>query len=463
MNIRLRLTLLFVSIVGLISVISSLVIYLFSADNRKESFNTRLENKSIILARILARADQIDSIVLDELMPQHIITLPEERTVVLNESDKVVYASDDDIQGYIDDVLLEQIRTEKSIRFRADPYEAVGTYFPDPESPLIVIVAAYDLYGYSKLSNLRTSLLIVVAISLILSFAAGWYFSGKALHPMATIVQEVDRITINSLNLRVNEGNSNDEIAQLAKTFNNMLDRLEKSFLIQKDFIANASHELRTPLTTITGQMEVVLMNDHSIQEYKEVLNSLLEDVRRLTQISNRLLMHAQADSEQARRNFRKVRLDDVLWKAQEEIKRWNPGYTILIALDPELDDELKMTISGDEQLIKAAFMNLIDNNCKYSPDHKSTINLRFADGYALLEFTDQGVGIPEDDLQNILKPFHRGTNTERIEGYGIGLSLAQRIISLHGGALDVNSRIHEGTTFIVKLPVFNQEPVAVN
>jgi signal transduction histidine kinase len=123
----------------------------------------------------------------------------------------------------------------------------------------------------------------------------------------------------------VAEGTENDEISKLAHTFNNMLERLETAFKMQKNFIANASHELRTPLTTITGQLEVALMNVRTNTEYENIMYSVLEDIKNLNTASNRLLLLAQASSETSEIDFRPVRIDDVVWQGVAELRKRNP------------------------------------------------------------------------------------------------------------------------------------------
>ena len=152
----------------------------------------------------------------------------------------------------------------------------------------------------------------------------GWFFSGRALKPISDVVKKVEDISITSLNLRVFEGNGTDEIGRLANTFNKMLERLETSFAMQKTFIANASHELRTPLTSINGQLEVLMMKDRSTMEYKSALGSVLDDIRSLIDLSNRLLLIARTSGEGPVNINKKLRIDEILWQAQEEILRFN-------------------------------------------------------------------------------------------------------------------------------------------
>ncbi|MCK7462303.1 MAG: HAMP domain-containing protein [Sphingobacterium sp.] len=155
---------------------------------------------------------------------------------------------------------------------------------------------------------------------MIIVFFAGRIFADRALQPVSNIIAQVNGISITNLNERIDEGNGTDELARLAGTFNGMLQRLESAFRIQKNFIANASHELRTPLTVISGQLEVILMKARENEEYRNTIISVLDDIKNLNNLSNRLLLLAQASSEIAEITFSPLRIDDTLWNARTEI-----------------------------------------------------------------------------------------------------------------------------------------------
>ncbi len=241
--------------------------------------------------------------------------------------------------------------------------------------------------------------MVVCLISLMLFFIAGWFYSGRALKPISDVVKKVEDISITSLNLRVPEGNGIDEIGRLARTFNKMLERLETSFAMQKDFIANASHELRTPLTSINGQLEVLMMKDRSTIEYKSALTSVLEDIKSLIDLSNRLLLIARTSAESPVNLDKKIRIDEILWQAQEEISKFNRDFRINISIDNSLTDSDQMTVVGDEYLLKVAVSNIIENACKYSSDH--SVNIKFEHSEKCIEviFEDKGIGISEEDM----------------------------------------------------------------
>jgi len=287
----------------------------------------------------------------------------------------------------------------------------------------------------------------------LLFFIAGWFYSGRALKPISNVINKVDEISITSLNLRVFEGNGTDEIGRLAKTFNKMLERLETSFALQKDFIANASHELRTPLTSINGQLEVLLMKDRSVTDYKAALGSVLDDIKSLIDLSNKMLLIARTSAEGPVNFNKKIRIDDILWQAREEIQRFNSSYRINISIDNSLTDSDQMIVVGDEYLLKVAVSNIIENACKYSPDHAVGIRFQHIEKWIEVVFEDKGIGISEEDIQNIFEPFFRGSNVHNISGSGIGLPLVNQIIKIHNGTIKISSRIGNGTVVTVSLP----------
>ncbi|NJM24474.1 MAG: HAMP domain-containing protein [Bacteroidia bacterium] len=454
MNIRTRLTLLFIVIVAIINILASLSIYFFSADYREDSFYNRLSSRANNTAKLLLEVDEVDADLLRRIERNNPMSLSNEKISIFNYRNEILYSSDEDSVIKADIALLNQIRLEGELRFRQGEYEVIGFLFKDRYDRVVVVEAAQDIYGMRKMANLRLILLAVFGVSIFVVSLAGWFFAGKALQPISRVIKRVDEISINRLNLRVDEGAGQDEMAHLAKTFNNMLERLEASFHVQREFIANASHELRTPLTAITGQLEVTLLNERTADGYKKVLESLLEDIRYVNKLSNRLLLLAQTSTEVSKGQGVPLRVDELLWQAREELNKSQSAYDVIIDFDNRLDDERLLTIAGDEALLKVAFINLMENGCKYSPDHRVEVHVKHRPQSLQVDFKDRGIGIPDENLSQIFEPFHRGSNAQHAPGHGIGLSLVWRIVRLHGGNVKVQTRLNKGTTFTVVLPM---------
>lgn len=456
MNIRKRLSLLFIGLVIVIMGVSSLAAYFFSEDHRYEDFYNRLRNKAVNTAKLLIEVEEVDAGLLEKIEQDNPTSLHNERIIILDYQNHVLYSSDPEQEVPLSSDLLNRIRLEEEVRFSFHEFEAVGILYADKFDRFAVIAAATDTFGKRKIRVLRNILLITFVISIVLVSAAGWIYSGRALQPISRVVDQVEKISETSLDLRVHVGEQQDELGRLATTFNQMLERLEKAFKAQKNFIANASHELRTPLTAITGKIEVNLFQERRTEEYRDVLQSLLIDVRHLNQLSDRLLMLAQTTAEGAARVETPLRLDELLWQAEESLVRLNPFYRVSLDLDLNLDDEL-LTIRADAQLLKAAIMNLMDNACKYSADHTVRIGVRNDRNELEVTFTDTGIGIPLEAWQHIFDPFFRATNAIGTSGHGIGLSLVLRIIHLHQGRISFSSEVDKGTRFTVHLPIGNK------
>lgn len=454
MQIRSKLTIQFLIIGGIITILAALSIYYSSATYRRDDFYRRLESRANITARLLIEVEEIDSTLLRKIERDNPVSLPDEKIIIYNYRNDILFSTDEDQVIKVDSATLDQIRLEGKIRFRQGIYEIVGIMFSERYDRFAVIAAANDIYGLLKLKNLKIILAIVIIVSLLLFAIAGWIYSGRALKPISKAVDQVEKITITSLNLRLDEGNRTDEIAKLAQTFNKMLERLEEAFRLQKDFIANASHELRNPLTSLYGQLEVLLMKDRKLRDYKSTISSALEDIKQLNDLSDRLLLLAHASSEIAESSFTSVRIDEVLWEVREDLQKAFSNYQINVFIDESLYEADQMSIQGDESLLRIALSNIIENGCKYSDNHTVDIKLEYLNSYLSLRFKDSGIGIPAKDIENLFEPFHRGSNVQSFAGHGIGLTIVYQIIKNHRGIIKIDSVLGKGTEVSIRFPV---------
>lgn len=453
MKIRQKLTLQFFLLASVILLLFSLAVYVASATYRRDDFYQRLESRAISTARLLIEVDEIDTDLLNKIEEDNPVSLPDEKIIIFNYKNEIVYSTDTRNVILYDDDLLTRIRTSGVVRTTSGRYELLGILFPEEFNRFVVLSAARDIFGFDKLKNLRAILFLLTGIFLLLFYPAGWLFAARSLSPISKVVERVEEISIASLDLRVDEGNGKDELAHLAHTFNRMLERLETAFEVQKDFISNASHELRTPLTAITGQLEVLLMKDRPEKEYREANAAVLDDIRKLNRLLDRLLLMAHASSEGAKEGFSLVRIDETLWQAREEIIKHEREYAVTIALDENISDIENLTIRGDEQLLLSAVTNIMENGCKYSPDKSVRVYLTHDSSNVLVNISDNGPGISGDEIERIFESFYRSKSTASVRGHGIGLSLAKKIIEIHRGEITVTSNPGEGTTITVSLP----------
>lgn len=326
-------------------------------------------------------------------------------------------------------------------------------------SSLLVVFVFYvleeTLYpqdGYDMLQILDVKLFIIWLTSLCILFVIGYIMARSALRPVSHIIRQVESITASNLSKRVVVKNANDEIGELASTFNKTLNRLEESFDSQKMFISHISHELRTPMAALIAELELSLHKQRSSQEYIQVIASSLDDARKIERLSAGLFDLAKASYNIDQVAISHVRLDETLIDALNVITRANPNYKVDLKFENGNNDDDKMvTIQGNEYLLRTAFANLIENNCKFSENKTSLVKISFSSNHTIVSFTDNGIGIPTDDMQHLFTPFYRGRNKTYCTGNGIGLALVERIIVLHNGTITVDSQIDKGSRFTLQ------------
>lgn len=453
LTIRYRLTFQFTYLVALILILFSFIIYYFSASYRESEFYSRLEKKALTTAKLLIEVKEVDYDLMKIIDRNTLNALDQEQVLIYDVHDHQIYNSLDKDSTQLSKLLLNSIRVAKHLRYHQGENEVIGLIFNLKSDEYVVIASAYDAYGRKKLHNLIWIIFVGFLISIISTVFFGRVYANKALKPMSDVVKQVDKISITSLNMRVSEGNGTDEIAQLAITFNQMLDRLESAFKMQRSFVSNASHELRTPLTSITGQLEVSLMKSRTREEYETILKSVLEDIKNLNALSNGLLDLAKANSDISAIALHPVRIDEILWETRAELIQQKREYRISINFDEPIDDDKQLTILGNESLLKTATINLMDNACKFSSDKSVGVVLTVVEKNIVAQFVDNGIGIDPEDLEKIFEPFYRSKNAKNIAGNGLGLSLTEKIIRIHNGTLSIKSQLHKGTEVAVSIP----------
>lgn len=446
MKIRNKLTLRFSFVVATLLLLFSLAVFFFYALYRQAEFYDRLEEKAYTTVRLLTEVQTIDPEILRTIDRNELTSLFAEEVKIYNEANSIIYDSGNENFPVSED-LLRQVREGQTVQWRTGEKEFLGVLYSDKQRRLAVLISAQDKYGFSKMDQLTQTLLVGWLMSVGVVVLAGWIFSGNALHPVSAIVQQVREIKATNLHARLETGNNHDELAQLAGTFNNMLARLEEAFLTQKSFVSHASHELRTPLAVLTSQIEVTLMQPRSSAEYQATLESVLEEIRKMTSLVNSLLVLTRVQTDTGTGLPKKIRVDELLWEVAAELTKKKPDCAAYVSFEEVPEDESLLTIPGDETLLKMAFFNLMENGCKYSDDKRVQVAISARPGQLQVRFSDHGAGIAEADLPHIFEPFYRSQRTRHVTGHGIGLALTQKIIHLHSGLLHVQSAVDQGTT----------------
>jgi signal transduction histidine kinase len=454
MQIRTRLTVQFSLLVSGILLITFLAIYFFSYYNVTEDFYDRLRSKAKSQAELLLKVQVplINSEVLKALDETNRDLIYDENIFIFDEKNRLIYSNTASQSKalHVSNYWLDEIRKAGQIRYNDGDYKVVGLYYKYPFNRAVVMLGAKDLYGQANLSNLSTLLTVLFFIVTIIVAIVGWIFSKRALRPISKVMNAVEGILPQKLDTRLDVPNQKDEIGRLTTTFNKLLDRIEAAFQMQKIFVANVSHELKNPLTKMRSQLEVSMLKERNTAEYQLTIRSVLEDIHELAQLSNTLLELAKVSEDQRDLLTETIRVDDLLLDCRASLAEANPSYNILLKFDELPEDDAWLELPGNTTLLKTAFLNLMDNACKFSEDNTVTVSLQSSRSQLTLGFSDHGKGIPKEDQGLVFQPFYRSVNTANIKGYGIGLSLVERIVKLHNGNVSINSDQPKGTTFRV-------------
>jgi signal transduction histidine kinase len=300
-------------------------------------------------------------------------------------------------------------------------------------------------------ASMLSTMIILAGIAMLLAAIASWASLGQALAPLEAATETAEQITrADDLSRRIpDEASGNDEIGTLIRAFNRSLERLETLFTSQQRFLADVSHELRTPLTVIKGNVDLI----RKFGADEESLDSIRDEADRLTRLVGELLMLAQAESGKLALTLRPVELDALLLEVHQEMRVLSGNKVALKFL--EIDQVL---VQGDRDRLKQVFINLVSNAVHYTPaGGQVSMHLRREDMRALAIIRDSGPGIPAEDLPYIFERFYRGEKSRtrsKNSGFGLGLSIAHWIVEHHGGEIKVESQEGQGTTFTVSLPL---------
>lgn len=452
MKIRTRLTLLFTLITATILLAFAFVIYHSAKENREKEFYIALKKEAVTKANLFFDA-KVEAKTLQDIYRSNRKVLNEVEVAIYDKDFQLLYHDAVDIDRVKETPeMIDEIYKNSEMQFHQDDWQVVGMLYGFKGEKYVITATALDEYGYNKLESLYRTILLVFVISILIIFLAGRFFSKKAFQPIAAMTEKARGISANNLDLRLTSNDSKDELSELANTFNEMLDRLENSFESQKDFVSNISHEMRTPLAAIITELELSINKERNQEEYKSAIQNALSDSRKLARLSNSLLDLAKASYDPSEISFKPIRIDELLLDAMQQVQKANPKYHIDIHFENDFENDDEISINGNEYLLKTAFINLFENGCKFSQDSKSAVSIFIEKKKINLKFSDNGIGIAEDDLENIFTPFYRGSNKDFSDGNGIGLSLSKKIIELHQGTISVSSVVSKGTVFTVSL-----------
>lgn len=441
MKIKTRLSLLFSFIFGIILFVFIVGVYQFYSRKCHNDYFERLHLRAAI------KVDLIDGETIDpeifHLLYENSPKDYEPQVAIYDEKGVLIYHDKSALPEKEKQKVIEQVcRTGQCKAWYGDK-QTYGFLIEGSKGDYIVTATSYDTHGFAQLHELRMVLGIAYLIVLLCIILTLRLFIDQAFRPVSRMMVKVKAITTSHrLNIRLDEGNRKDELAELAVTFNRLLAELESSFDAQKEFVYNISHELRTPLSAIISELELSKTQSKEKKDYEDTIDRTLKDAHRLAKLSTNLLDMAKTNYNPSEIAMHKVRLDELLLEVCRKIQQLEPEYVVYLLFDKEdMDDDRQISLHGNSYLLSVAFSNLIDNGCKYSPDKTCEVHISYEAGEVIIHILDHGIGIKPEDQPAIFTSFFRGSNQYFAEGNGIGLSLTHKIIEIHAGKISFESQ----------------------
>jgi heavy metal sensor kinase len=320
------------------------------------------------------------------------------------------------------------------------------------DTRLVAWVRAYRSIDPIKetLDNLK--MMIVIAIPLCLGIAAfgGVFLAKKAFSPIDHITKTAKEIGRGDLSKRLHLPKVEDEVGRLVIVFDEMLERLEESFKREQQFTSDASHELRTPIAVILAQADAALARSRDVGEYREALEVILKESKKMSLLVAQLLNLTRGDRDQYRTEMEVIDLGVIAEEVADEMKEVARQNGVKIILE----GNASVKIRADQTLVTRLFINLIDNGIRYNREGGWVkVSLSREEDFAKILVGDSGVGIEQKNLPYIFDRFYRVDKARNREGAGLGLSIVQWIVHVHGGEIRVDSTPQGGSTFTVLLP----------
>ena len=302
-------------------------------------------------------------------------------------------------------------------------------------------------------TDITQIILLYGGSAVVVGLLGGWWLTRRAFAPVTALTQAAEKIHERNLSEQLPRSSNGDELDRLTEVFNAMTARLDGSFQRIREFTLHASHELKTPLTILRGELETALHDEHSSAAQKERLASQIDEIERLTKIVDGLTLLTKADAGQIALKCEPVRLDELVRESFADAKILAQPQSVEV----QLDACEEMTVAGDRHRLRQLVLNLADNAVKYNrPAGAVNLSLKRAGKFAELQIANTGAGLPPELQPRVFERFFRGdaSHNSTVEGCGLGLSIAQWIVTAHRGEIYFSSEPDKLTTVSVRLPL---------
>lgn len=448
MKVKTRLSLYCSLIFGVIFAIVSVSVYGLYHRHAEKAVYTNLKQTALIAAWFYLEEDELSEREFEKIR-QQFEEIATEEYQVYDLNNQIVFGHKTQL---VSPALLERIRQVEQLHFKTEEYICYGMFYRDNQGDFVVVTKDIKNVLESQLQLLLWILIPAFLLGIVAIILLSRWVAQFAYRPFTDVIRQVNNISTNNLDVQIQSPNTEDELQELIDTFNDLLEKISGTFIMQKNFVRYVSHEFKTPLASLLGNVDLFTTRDYTPGEYRQLAGKLTRQILHMEKILETLIIVSDLKKESDGEMH--TRIDELIWEIIEKIKDIYPQAKLRVQLEITPEQETLLSVDKDPTQLWIALFNLIDNAIKYSRGEAVTIELKAKDDQLCLSVTDQGIGIPADQMEQISKPFSRADNAGGVQGSGIGLSLALRIFSRNEIHYNIHSEINKGTKIMI---VFNQ------
>ena len=427
---------------GVVFIAISILIYVFYYQNSQKTIYKNLEKTAYITALFYLEEDELNAKEFEKIKTQFEEIVSGTTYQVYDTQNQIIWGS---AEGKILSEILEKIEQKKRLNFSSEIDFCCGIFYEDNQGDFIIIAKEDKRLLNEQLMTLFWILFSALTLGLVAVVLLSRWLAHIAYKPFSFVIEQVKNIPPSNPSFQIDSPNTQDELQELTDTFNHLLEQIAETFVIQKNFVSYVSHEFKTPLASILGNLEVFSLKDRSPEEYEELSLNLISQIHQLEGILNALIV--VSDLREAVELSNQFRIDELVWEIIEKVSSNYAGSKVDVLMNIASEDEDLLLVHKDRTQLFIAFYNIIENASKYSRGEAISIIISKEQEKLCLSIQDRGMGIPPQELENISKPFYRAKNVNDVQGSGIGLSIALRILEKNEIEYKIQSIKGAGTT----------------
>lgn len=435
MNLKQRFSFIFSLLFSLLLGAVLVAVFFLFANFRRMEFRSRLVQRAETTVKFLVGVKGIDIRLLELFDKNRVNKLYNEKTTVYDEELQRLYTSNNNYMFNWNKEDFEEINRGEIVYKAKEEFDVIGMKFKYGDKIYYVLTSAEDRLDNPYLAYLKYLLFAAFLFGTTSVWTLSYYLSKASLKPLDKVRNEIQEITDKNLKKRISLSNADDEINELSRSFNQMMDRIDNAYQRQKEFTGNASHELRTPIARVTAQLENMLHQRTLDNGLKKGLKAVSKDIYQLSDIVTSLLVLSEIDNSD--KLLEKIRLDEIIFDQAAQLSAMDADFRFQFEIEGDIGNDENLNVDGDEILLKLVFRNLFKNAYMYSDNKSVNCILTLNPDNIQIIISNTGKTPQLTDTSALFNTFVRGSNVTDKTGSGVGLSIVKRILQYHNGTIE--------------------------